>query len=88
MQSRRLCASSDGDINMARNQFGVICDICGSMSKNSKEFYRLTLPTYESNMNNAVSHKDFCFSCYKELKELLNKTYIKEHSKEATYNAE
>lgn len=62
---------------MARNQFGVICDICGSMSKNSKEFYRLALPTYESNMGNSVSHKDFCFSCYKELKELLNKIYMK-----------
>lgn len=60
---------------MARNKFGVICDMCGSMSKNSKEFYRLALPTYESKMDNSVSHKDVCFSCYKELKELLKKYY-------------
>ena len=73
---------------MARHQFGLICDICGSMSKNSKEFYRLVLPTYESNMSNEVSHKEICISCYKELKELLNKAYIKEHSNEATYNAD
>ena len=73
---------------MARNQFGAICDICGAMTENPKYFYRLSLPTYESNMGNSVSQKDFCLCCYKELKKLLNDFYIKEYSKETTYNAE
>lgn len=72
---------------MARNQFGSICDVCGYYGYNN-EFYRLILPTYQSNMNNSLQHQDYCLKCYKDLKKLLNDFYIKEHSKETTYNAE
>lgn len=60
---------------MARNEFGCICDRCGKYSKNKKEFYRLTLPTYQSEVGNDVKPVTFCLDCYKVVKQIL-KEYL------------
>ena len=66
---------------MARNNFGCICDICGAYTKNKLEFFRLTLPTYESEYGNCVQYKDYCTKCYINLKELLKEYYKNEKGK-------
>jgi len=65
---------------MAQNQFGCICDICGKYDKNKKYFYRLTLPTYQSDFNNSVQTLDYCFECYKDLKTILQIHYTKNNN--------
>lgn len=59
------------------SKFGGACDICGKIDQNNKIFYRLVIPTYESDINNSLQRKDYCLSCYKELKMLL-KTYYED----------
>jgi len=63
---------------MARNKFGCICDICGSMHKNKNETYRLILPTYKSKWGNGLQYVDYCFPCYEKLKKLLYEYYVEE----------
>lgn len=60
---------------MAHNKFGCICDICGAISRNKNEFYRLKLPTYQSDINNSTQYLDYCFKCYKDLKIRLAEWY-------------
>lgn len=60
---------------MAKNQFGCICDICGYTNKYHNQFYRLTLPTFQSELGNGIVRLDYCFSCYENLKNLLKEYY-------------
>ncbi len=68
---------------MARNQFGCICDICGKYTDIPKEFYRLKLPTYESELDNSTQYKDCCFNCYGKIKQILRDNLI--NKKRAEY---
>ena len=63
---------------MAKNKFGCICDICGKYSKYNNQFYKLILPTYQSEINNSTQSLDYCFDCYNKLKRILAKYYNKE----------
>lgn len=60
---------------MARNKFGVICDMCGEYTTMRSMYYRLALPTYQSSINNSIQYLDFCPDCYKDLKITLAKHY-------------
>lgn len=60
---------------MARNQFGAVCDKCGALTNIPKSFYRLVLPTYDTEFNNCVKTFDYCIECYEDLKITLAKHY-------------
>ena len=62
-----------------RNKFAVVCDVCGRVEKELiNSYYRLNLPTYNSEVNNGVKTEDYCYECYKKLKEELKNFYNKE----------
>ncbi len=60
---------------MASNKFGVICDICGKYSDLTSSYYKMKLPTWDSEMNNSLRYLDYCSTCYIELKLALAKYY-------------
>ena len=68
---------------MARNEFGVICDICGAIGCHDIEksdyfpnmFFKIRIPTYQSRMNNSTQLLDYCPNCYDDLKKALAKHY-------------
>lgn len=70
---------------MARNNFGTICDMCGSF--NSIRFYRVFVPIYgkgrsgyDSN-GHGLFHQDLCHNCYLKMQKALE-NYYNENIKE------
>lgn len=75
---------------MARNKFGVICDICGKYEEGvmKQSYYHLVIPTWDDYSYNGIKCLDYCPECYKKLKIALAQFYHANWFLEVEDNAE